>query len=54
MVKVFKKGDVVVLKSGGPPMVVGNVPGEKMSSGRVYIAYGCKWFKGTTRQLGWW
>jgi uncharacterized protein YodC (DUF2158 family) len=45
----FKHGDVVVIKSGGPPMTVDKIPGE------VSFApddYRCEWFKGATAQHG--
>ncbi|MGW5841117.1 DUF2158 domain-containing protein [Methylorubrum extorquens] len=47
----FEKGDVVVLKSGGPPMTVDDVPGTSTYSG-VTTEYFCKWFKGATADSG--
>lgn len=46
----FKHGDVVVMKSGGPPMTVDKVPGDIQSaySGEKYTVYRCEWFKGAT------
>ncbi len=48
----FKKGDVVVLKSGGVPMTVDKVPGDVLSeySGTVYDDYRLVWQKGATSQ----
>lgn len=50
----FQKGDIVVLKSGGPPMTVDQVPGDLRSSydhvGRT--DYRCEWFKGATAAHG--
>ena len=51
MANQFKKGDVVVMKSGGPPMTVDKVPGEKHPYG-VQYDYLCEWFKGATSQDG--
>ncbi len=50
----FKKGDIVVLKSGGPPMTVDQIPGEAK---RAYPHkprddYLCEWFKGATAAHG--
>jgi uncharacterized protein YodC (DUF2158 family) len=55
MANAFKKGDVVVLKSGGPPMTVDVVPGESvgilsgLGESDVYV---CQWFKGATAERG--
>ena len=48
----FNKGDVVVMKSGGPPMTVDKVPGDVLSkySGTYYEVYRCEWLKGATSQ----
>jgi uncharacterized protein YodC (DUF2158 family) len=46
---LFKKGDVVQLKSGGPAMTVNECPGDGMTSGRPRTTYLCVWFKGATR-----
>tara|TARA_B100000378_G_scaffold277665_1_gene278580 strand:- start:1811 stop:2011 length:201 start_codon:yes stop_codon:yes gene_type:complete len=51
MAAKFKKGDIVVMKSGGPPMTVDSVPGEQHDYG-VYQEYHCEWFKGATKQKG--
>ncbi|MGH0265140.1 YodC family protein [Sinorhizobium meliloti] len=40
----FKPGDVVQLKSGGPPMTVSDVP---KGSATKYI---CVWFKGASKE----
>ncbi|QUD86961.1 YodC family protein [Phenylobacterium montanum] len=49
MANKFKKGDVVVLKSGGPPMTVDAVPGEVAYHDDEYR---CQWFKGATAANG--
>lgn len=51
MANAFKKGDVVVLKSGGPPMTVDLLPGER-AIGKADGDYLCKWFKGATADKG--
>lgn len=50
----FKKGDIVVMKSGGPPMTVDSVPGDFAYEGadRPMKEYHCEWFKGATDQRG--
>ncbi|MCE3289371.1 MAG: hypothetical protein K0R83_1383, partial [Caulobacter sp.] len=50
----FQKGDVVVIKSGGPPMTIDKVPGDMISKWApdVYEEYHCEWFKGATAQQG--
>ena len=48
---IFKKGDVVVLKSGGPPMTIDSLPGEE-KFGANRGEYLCKWFKGATAEKG--
>lgn len=58
MANAFNKGDVVVMKSGGPPMTVDKVPGDVKSSGILsaydekYTEYRCEWFKGATKHHG--
>ncbi|TDR89106.1 YodC family protein [Enterovirga rhinocerotis] len=47
----FNKGDVVVLKSGGPPMTVDKLPGETFIR-KVDSEYYCSWFKGATLNEG--
>jgi uncharacterized protein YodC (DUF2158 family) len=49
MALAFKKGDLVMLKSGGPPMTVDKLPGEV---GYHPDDYHCEWFKGATAQRG--
>jgi uncharacterized protein YodC (DUF2158 family) len=49
MANSFKKGDIVVMKSGGPPMTVDKVPGEVPYA---MDQYRCEWFKGATAQHG--
>lgn len=49
MANKFKHGDVVVMKSGGPPMTVDKVPGEMQYHDDEYR---CEWFKGATAQFG--
>lgn len=51
MANAFQKGDVVVLKSGGPPMTVDKVPGEPTPSGNR-TEYLCEWFKGAVAARG--
>ncbi|RDE05708.1 YodC family protein [Sphingomonas aracearum] len=51
MANMFNQGDVVVLKSGGPPMTVDEVPGET-PDGRTRKTYLCRWFKGATADSG--
>lgn len=45
----FKKGDVVVLKSGGPPMTVDALPGEQHYR-KADDEYWCEWFKGASKE----
>lgn len=53
MANQFAKGDVVVMKSGGPPMTVDQVPGDPNSSGLgQYTDYRCEWFRGATKEHG--
>ncbi|MEO9825583.1 MAG: DUF2158 domain-containing protein [Paracoccaceae bacterium] len=52
MANQFKHGDIVVMKSGGPPMTVDKVPGEQQSFGGPLKDYQCDWFKGATKQHG--
>ena len=40
----FKKGDVVILKSGGPPMTVYSNPTEKTEEQEKAIKYEVVWF----------
>lgn len=49
MANKFEKGDIVVLKSGGPPMTVEQVPGERSFNNDEYR---CCWFKGATAAQG--
>lgn len=51
MANIFKHGDIVVLKSGGPPMTVDKVPGDEGTFGSI-SEYQCEWFKGATSQHG--
>ena len=43
---VYREGDIVVLKSGGPPMAVGSI--EISDGGEV--TYDCAWFHGDETQ----
>lgn len=54
MANKFKHGDVVVMKSGGPPMTIAKVPGDFLSSTatRALTEYRCEWFKGANAQTG--
>ena len=49
MANAFGHGDIVMMKSGGPPMTVDKVPGEISYSPNDYR---CEWFKGATAQHG--
>ncbi|WP_083967212.1 DUF2158 domain-containing protein [Methylosinus sp. R-45379] len=42
----FKQGDIVVLKSGGPPMTIDELPNLMLDS------YSTRWFKGATQEHG--
>ena len=49
----FKRGDLVILKSGGPPMTVDKVPGDMPEYGLAPLKeYSVDWFKGATAQHG--
>lgn len=52
MANAYNKGDIVVMKSGGPPMTVDGVPGEVTSTGYERKEYLCRWFKGATQDSG--
>jgi uncharacterized protein YodC (DUF2158 family) len=54
MANAFKAGDMVQLKSGGPPMTVDGVPGDRKStySPDKRDDYLCIWFKGASREQG--
>ena len=53
MANAFDKGDVVVLKSGGPPMTVDEVPGEVSGYGaKARETYLCRWFAGAKPSQG--
>jgi len=52
MANKFKHGDVVVMKSGGPPMTIDKVPGDRGYGGGTLNEYHCEWFKGATAQRG--
>lgn len=52
MANKFKKGDLVVMKSGGPPMTIDAVPGDLQKYGEPHTEYRCEWFKGATSQGG--
>ena len=45
----FSYGDLVQLKSGGPPMTVEGIPGVKANYSQQPNDYWCTWFKGATR-----
>lgn len=51
MANKYKKGDVVVIKSGGPPMTVDSVPGEQAYR-KKDDEYLCIWFKGASKENG--
>ena len=48
----FKKGEVVVVRSGGPPMTVEEVPSKLTYSGQPQGYYETVWFKGASKQTG--
>ena len=54
MANKFNAGDVVVLKSGGPPMTVDKVPGDRphATSSQILTEYRCEWFRGATAERG--
>lgn len=52
MANKFAHGDVVVMKSGGPPMTIDKVPGDPKGYGGNCEEYHCEWFKGATAQRG--
>lgn len=54
MANKFNHGDIVVMKSGGPPMTIDKVPGDRVNSYShdTYKEYHCEWFKGATAQQG--
>ncbi len=52
MANAFNHGDIVVLKSGGPPMTVDKVPGDNREYIGPHTEYQCEWFKGATAQRG--
>lgn len=47
----FKKGDVVILKSGGPPMTIHDLGDFSLGCGVKNGAL-CVWFDGPRRQEG--
>jgi uncharacterized protein YodC (DUF2158 family) len=51
---LFKRGDIVVMKSGGPPMTVDKVPGDMAHeyATKPLQEYHCEWFKGASAQQG--
>jgi len=51
MANIFKKGDVVSLKSGGPLMTIDGTPGEKIT-GKLDNEYLCIWFRRQTLESG--
>ena len=51
MANIFKKGDVVSLKSGGPLMTIDGIPGEKVP-GKLDNEYLCRWFRRQTPESG--
>lgn len=52
MADKFKKGDIVVLKSGGPPMTVDDLPSKPDYNGSPCGYYETVWFKGASKQAG--
>ena len=49
---MFKKGDIVILKSGGPPMTVDTVPSDLYFYKRPKGYYLTQWFKGASKESG--
>jgi uncharacterized protein YodC (DUF2158 family) len=53
MADKFVQGDLVQLKSGGPPMTVNECPSDiNEYNGRPKGIYNCVWFKGATKESG--
>ncbi|TPG12046.1 YodC family protein [Sphingomonas oligophenolica] len=52
MASKFKKGDVVQVVSGGPPMTIDAVPGGKGHYQQKPDEYWCRWFKGASPDHG--
>ena len=52
MTNKFQKGDVVVLKSGGPPMTIDAVPGDVKFLNERRVDYYTRWFKGASKDHG--
>lgn len=52
MADKFRKGEIVVLKSGGPPMTVDEVPSDPDYKGEPKGSYGTRWFKGASQESG--
>lgn len=54
MANAFKKGDPVILKTGGPPMTVDYLPGERTPGyGQRENEYLCRWFAGASDRHAW-
>jgi uncharacterized protein YodC (DUF2158 family) len=47
MAHKFKPGDIVQLKSGGPPMTVATKASPRSGEAE---AYWCEWFKGASKE----
>ena len=52
MANKFKKGDVVQVVSGGPPMTIDSLPGGGAHYQHRAGEYWCRWFKGATEDHG--
>lgn len=53
MTDKFKAGDIVVLKSGGPPMTVDEVPSDLQGYSSLPRGdYLTRWFKGASKEQG--
>jgi uncharacterized protein YodC (DUF2158 family) len=53
MADKFKKGEVVVVRSGGPPMTVEEVASKLTTyNGQPQGYYETVWFKGASKQIG--
>jgi uncharacterized protein YodC (DUF2158 family) len=52
MANKFAKGDTVVIKSGGPPMTVDELPTDPDYMGKPRGDYRTRWFKGASQERG--
>jgi uncharacterized protein YodC (DUF2158 family) len=52
MASKFEAGDMVQLKSGGPPMTIDAIPDQSRGPYNHQDEYLCIWFKGATKDQG--